>query len=588
MRSSTKVKKRFTTAVEQLSFDFCGCGDSPSSFRPQNGRFAQVSARKATGATYTPHDLAIYVAFQLVSSAVDLLDREVIRVLDPAIGDGVLALALLQVLHRRSHARVFLTAYETDTSAAAAAHEALQSTFPSAGIEIREIDFLAHVDTTRYDFAIANPPYVRTQILGADGAGALAARFGLAGRVDLYQAFALQLIHQLTPNGALGLITSNRFFSTKGTAAFRDALRELLSIVRVWDLGDTKVFDAAVLPALLVGRKRGRGAERAEDTEFTSIYAQSTTVATPVSSVVAALEMQGHVSVGDRVFFVRQGFLHPRHGEVWRLSSASVDAWLQAVQTKTWRQLGQIGKIRVGVKTTADKVFIRDDWSVMGSDTPELLRPLITHHVADRYRGRPTTRQILYPHLDACGRRKVADLAEYPNSAAYLETHRRVLEARQYVTAAGRNWFELWVPQEPSLWSRAKLVFRDITDKPTFWLDTTGSVVNGDCYWMVDETHDNEDVLWLALAVTNSTFIEAYYDRSFNNKLYAGRRRFMSQYVEHFPLPNPSCAVGRDLIALAKRRYDCTDVALHPEQEKAIDDLVWRSFGVSSTSDITL
>src|SRR5207245_1382098 len=152
------------------------------------------------------------------------------------------------------------------------------------------------------------------------------------------------------------------------------------------------------------------------------------------------------------------------------------------------------------VKTTADKVFIRNDWSSMGPDAPELLRPLITHHVAERYRARPAVKQILYPHLNNGGGRKVADLNEYPRAAAYLETNRKTLEARKYVIDAGRKWYEIWVPQEPGLWTRPKLVFRDITEKPTFWIDSSGGVVNGDCYWMVTEDTKSDAILWLAVA----------------------------------------------------------------------------------------
>ena len=149
---------------------------------------------------------------------------------------------------------------------------------------------------------------------------------------------------------------------------------------------------------------------------------------------------------------------------------------------------------------------------------------------------------------------------------------------------AGRKWYELWVPQEPRLWPRSKLVFRDIAETPTFWIDRTGGVVNGDCYWMVPEDAKNEEILWLAVAVTNSTFVEAFYDHCFNNKLYAGRRRFMSQYVEQFPLPDPSTKAGAELVDLAKRRYDAEDASTQARLEIEIDKGVWAAFGLPGGS----
>ena len=63
----------------------------------------------------------------------------------------------------------------------------------------------------QFDAVIANPPYVRTQVLGAATAQELARRFRLTGRVDLYHAFAKAIANVLKPGGILGLLTSNRF-----------------------------------------------------------------------------------------------------------------------------------------------------------------------------------------------------------------------------------------------------------------------------------------------------------------------------------------------------------------------------------------
>jgi len=50
------------------------------------------------------------------------------------------------------------------------------------------------------------------------------------------------------------------------------------------------------------------------------------------------------------------------------------------------------------------------------------------------------------------------------------------------------------------------------------------------------------------LAVANSTFAEAFYDYRFHNKLYAGRRRYITQYVKEFPLPDPNTSLAKQII----------------------------------------
>ena len=73
-----------------------------------------MSERKASGATYTPRALADYLAERLIESAPGVLAQATIRVLDPALGDGALALALLGALGRATTARVQLVDTASD------------------------------------------------------------------------------------------------------------------------------------------------------------------------------------------------------------------------------------------------------------------------------------------------------------------------------------------------------------------------------------------------------------------------------------------------------------------------------------------
>jgi hypothetical protein len=276
---------------------------------------------------------------------------------------------------------------------------------------------------------------------------------------------------------------------------------------------------------------------------------------------------------------VRHGQLGSSGTEVWKLSNHNEDSWLETVRERTWRPFGGVGKIRVGVKTCADTVFIRSDWNTLDK-VPELLRPLTTHHIARRFRAEQTNAQILYPHQMREGTRQAVSLERYPFARSYLEAHKKALESRRYVIEAGRKWYEIWVPQNPDAWQKLKLVFRDISEKPVFWIDEQGTVVNGDCYWMVANNSEDTDLLWLASAVANSTFIESFYDRNFNNKLYAGRRRYITQYVEQFPLPDPESELARKITANAKAIYATIG---SPEAEKLqvhTDALVWDAFGL--------
>jgi len=566
----------------------------------QRTRYAAVTKEKAAGATYTPKELADFVAERIVEAFETFPVARPLRVLDPAIGDGELLVSLLEKLHGRCDIDIEVHGFELDHDALRLSTSRIGQLFPKVSADFEAQNFLEYVlgnfgidgsdslfrpkPPGAFDIIIANPPYVRTQIMGAQQAQVLAKQFGLSGRVDLYYAFIVAMAQVLKPRGIAGIIVSNRFMTTRSGASVRQALRQRFNLRHIWDLGDTKLFDAAVLPAVLLAE--GKNLHNPSIPEFTSIYETNQASSENALTPIQALSYNGIVQIRDgRRFLVQHGMLNTSGTSdgVWRVATEAAETWLEAVDRSTWGTFRDIGKIRVGVKTCADKIFIRSDWhNLAENERPELLKPLVTHHIARHFKALATERpqQILYPHEIDGGTRRAVDLSIYPCSRAYLEHHRASLEERKYVIEAGRKWYEIWVPQDPAAWDQTKLVFRDIAEVPTFWIDQNGSVVNGDCYWIVCQNPSQKDLLWLAAAVGNSSFIQRFYDYRFQNKLYARRRRFITQYVEKFPLPNPRSCVGQRIIATAKQIYDCIPSQQAEALQVKLNRMVWEAFGL--------
>lgn len=571
----------------------------------KQSRYAGAGTTKSTGATYTPGSLAAFVARQMVKVA-SMPRRGIIRVLDPAVGDGALLDALVRCLPGATRSRLEIVGHDTDPLALESALQRLRMAFPGLKVRLELGNFLDRFSRSideqgvaandeshrRFDLVIANPPYVRTQIMGARQARELARAFGLGGRIDLYYPFLLAIASVMADGAVAGMITSNRFMTTHSG---RDVRREVLSrfeLLHVWDMGDSKPFEAAVLPAVLLARNAAQGRTPDSPIRFSSLYETRKAASAHAPDALSALDARDDDMVGiadGRCFHVRHGTLdHAGLPEgVWRVATDASERWLTTVAAHTWAPFRHIGRIRVGVKSTADKVFIRSDWDGLPGGRPELLRPLVTRHVARRFKadqpasGRQGRREILYPHVVVDGKREAVDLRSFPRARRYLAQHRHALESRSYLIAAGRRWYELWVPQDPAAWAAPKLVFPDISEKPVFWMDTDGGVVNGECYWLQCERDNQEDLLWLALAVANSSFIEAFYDHRFNNKLYAGRRRFITQYVEQFPLPDPASREARAIVKLARSIHACMPGAEADRLMRKLDARIWQVFGLS-------
>lgn len=556
------------------------------------------SRRKAEGVHYTPEALARFMARRALGTIAPMRERSPadgrgLTVLDPACGDGELLLAVAAEAAAAGLREPHLVGIDNDADAVALARRRLSG----ASASVRCADFLAvpsAADPTplaAFDMIISNPPYVRTQVLGARRAQALGRQFGLGGRVDLYHAFVAAMTDRLAEGGVLSLLCSNRFLTTKGGASLRSIFARRYDIAELWDLGDTKMFEAAVLPAVVVARRR-RGSTRAAGS-FTRVYEEASAPDAQTStSLLVALEdgLEGSVVVGTRRFVIERGELVESTPErPWRVTSSRGSRWLAAVSRHSDGRLADIGPIRVGIKTTADGVFVRHRWDDLPREMvpeSELIHPLLTHRVAARWRAdvKPEeARSVLYPHESHGGRRRTVDLAEYPRAAAYLDQHRVRLEGRRYVRAAGRAWYEIWVPQQPDAWFHPKLVWPDISARPRFFLDETGAIVNGDCYWLSCVDRSPQEIA-LALAVANSSFALRYYDLCCGNRLYAGRRRFITQYLEELPLPAVTneglCEIAAwvDQLRAAKPVAEPEEMAM---LEQRLDDAVNELFGIA-------
>jgi tRNA1(Val) A37 N6-methylase TrmN6 len=551
---------------------------------------------KHSGATFTPKGLADFLAKRISLRA----PEGKLKILDPACGEGELLLAIGNCLTRHG-ADFHLTGYDANSHYLSIASERL-APLGRSRVELLEGDFLQITDAPSrssllssskaenniFDIIIANPPYVRTQILGSEQAQELAKKFGLKGRVDLYYPFLIAMTNSLKEGGILGVITSNRFLFTKSGDSIRKYLSSQYAVLELIDLGDTKLFDAAVLPAIFIGRK---GIPGNSSPTFAKIYEQLSGYDGPSSEVeniydILESNSGGYFSVGGKKYRKTTGIL--RHlndaNALWKMLSREESEWVSAIDNNSCFRVADFFKVRVGIKTTADTVFIGDAWDHLGDEKPEdeLLKDLISQENIKGWGAMTdTTLKVLYPHVSINGVRKNVDLDRYPRAKKYLLQHEAILRNRKYVIKAGREWFEIWVPHKPDLWRLPKLVFPDISATPRFTFDNEGKVVNGNCYWMVAQTPDDVEKLLLIQGIANSKLMTRYHDLVFNNKLYSGRRRYLTQYVEKYPLPDPNSSAAMKVIRIVQQLTAATDQATIQDLERDLEVTVAEAFNVA-------
>lgn len=383
---------------------------------------------KHTGATFTPIGMAEYLAGKLVKQ-INLNGS--INVLDPACGEGELLLAMSKALCEHK-CEFSITGYDSNEAYLSTSKKRLHGSGASQysfllgdfleAVYLSENQLSLDFDNSKKadsingwaDLIIANPPYVRTQILGAERSQRLAKKFNLKGRVDLYYPFLIAMTESLKSGGILGVITSNRYLSTKGGESIRKYLGENYEVIELIDLGDTKLFNAAVLPAIFIGRKCKDKKQNAEKSRFLKIYEELNGYKgelKPANSVFDVLNQKGpgYFKVGERKYKKTEGMLNydTKTGSPWVMLSDDEAEWVATIDKSAVCVIGDLFKVRVGIKTTADEVFISDKWEDFGNNKPEdeLLKDLISQENIEPWGlSNNVNLRVLYTHHNENGK----------------------------------------------------------------------------------------------------------------------------------------------------------------------------------------
>ncbi len=554
---------------------------------------------KNSGATFTPTELADFLAEKLISE-IHQAPTTSFTILDPACGEGEL-LASIARKFDSANDKINLKGFDTNIDYLITAKAKLsefkfdfdiqnKDFLNTEGASSEPLDLFTQSINGEYaDLIIANPPYVRTQLLGAEKAQEIAKRFNLKGRIDLYYPFLIAMTNVLKKGGLLGVITSNRYLFTKSGESIRTFLLDNYEPIEVIDLGDTKLFDAAVLPAIFIGRKKAKKTQPSTHGMFAKIYevvngSEKDAITAKSLFQVLNSNKSGVYSVLDKKYNYSVGFLKhtPNKADIWQMTNAEENQWIDQINSSAAFFIGDKFKVRVGAKSCADNVFLKQNWDD-GSIIPEssLFKKLISQENIRRWCfSSENDLKIIYPHYSENGKRLVIDLEGYPKAKKYFEDNKEQLESRHYLMEAGRKYYEMWVPQNPQLWAFPKLVFPDISVEARFFYDENGSVVNGNCYWIVAQTEIEKELLLLIQGVANSDLMARYHDLCFNNKLYSGRRRYFSQYIEKYPIPDPGKDFSKQIVEIVKKLNELSAAKKDiTKLESKLNSLVNQSFG---------
>lgn len=549
--------------------------------------------RKRLGAHYTPDAIIEYIVKHTIQPLLEHADNiRGIRILDPACGSGLFLLKAYEVLAncwQRIYGSVApkdakyilencLFGIDIDGRAVSAtkAHllqkaslseseavdldenivvgDALSMAHPATLIPIhnqtsdaRSLDriFSRH----SFDCIVGNPPYVRIQNTPCEKRGRYTSSYITAsGRFDISTLFIELSEYLLKENGRLGFIVSNKILSTSGAKKLRSFLLTHFSIEEIVDLADTKLFAAAVLPMILIASRSRKNAERIAYSSVTESHDKpAKTLST--DNVLHLLEnsdipFEANASVAHRVFKLHRFYTKTPslEAKVWTFHSEQQNRILLKIRENSACRLKDLSsKISVGLKTTADNVFIKPMTKEFirrkGLET-DVVFPVLESHNINRWRcswNRQHDLFVLYPHAEEGGKVVPVELHAYPQVKEYLEANRSQLEGRTYLAKSGRRWYEIWVHQSPSDFRKRKIITPDISSCNRFAFEDKGFYVNGTCFYII-LTDESDASYYSILGLLNSKVIEYFHKITSGNSLYAKRFRYWTSYIAEYPI----------------------------------------------------
>ncbi|MBL8237207.1 MAG: Eco57I restriction-modification methylase domain-containing protein [Bryobacterales bacterium] len=383
-------------------------------------------------------------------------------------------------------------------------------------------DYLVDSTSIEADFVVGNPPYIRAEEIPAEQAAFYRRCFPtMRGRADIYIAFFEAALLQLREHGTCAFICADRWMRNQYGGGLREMITGGYALDVVVEMHEANAFEDEVdaYPAITVIRKR----------------AQQTTV---VAAMPATVENTAKSALTDALL---SGGVGP---SVPGLRIARLDRWFQGdtpwpcqspEQLELLRQLEDrfplleaYARVGIGVATGNDGVFVTKNEKLV-----EPSRLLKLAMAKDLSTGRLCwSGQYL---VDPWEREGLADLAAYPQLAAYFAEHETALKRRHTAMNNPRNWYRTIDRVTHSLAAKRKLYIADIKDVLNPVLDDGETYPHHNLYFVASEDWDLEVLGGLLLSAIGQFFVESY-----GVRMRGGYLRFQAQYLRRIRVPAPN------------------------------------------------
>lgn len=504
-------------------------------------------------------DRSVNGAFFTPDFIVDCLVREIAphekgTYLDPSCGCGAILVGVLDYLHLhgttsiREHVRrcihgADILEYNVRRTKVILALYALMhdEVLQDEDFNIIQCDSLNYNWEKTYDGIIGNPPYVKFQDLNDATRKELAAKWTSinGGTFNLYFAFFELGVQLLKPNGILGYITPNNYFTSIAGESLRQFLQNGRHIRKVLDFGHRRVFDAQTYTAITFLTKAPQTTvlyDRIEDEQDTDDFLRHHTE---------------HRNVLDQL-----------NVKKWRLLKEADIENVRNIE-RAGIAIGSMFEIVVGIATLKDSVYFVNDYEFDGpylkihrDGREHLIEAAITRSVykISEMRSeddiRSNTRRIICPYYT--DRKPAVAIPEevmrrdFPGAFDYLAEYRAVLQVRDKGKVLFTPFYA-WGRTQGLTRRGLKLIVPTFSKYPRFLgaVDEDAFFTNGYGIYLRQQDPGflgdanpllREENLDVTARILNSAVMD-YYVRMTSVFIQGGYPCYQKNFIERFSLP---------------------------------------------------
>jgi hypothetical protein len=496
-------------------------------------KLKNFDVEKLTGKVYTPGDV---VQLMLDEVGFGVNNREFGKIVDPACGDGAfLSEIVKRILNsnlERDQKSEFLEqifGWDIDENAIRECQAKLDALVKDHKLnpvswnisvcDALDPDF-SLANQGKFDFVVANPPYVRIQHLDLETRRFLVNEYGYckAGSTDIYYAFIELGEKLLSKKGKAAFITPNSFLGSEAGVPLRMSWSKVNRLSKLMNFGHHQIF--------------------------------------------------ANASTYNAIFFFdsdrHSNFSYERWAYPLQKESAKKIEYSNIVEGASWNfdyeyatsgstlRLKDICSIHVGIQTLADKVFFITPTSsqsglvvfnskVNGEEyeiEEEILKPAMK---VSRMSSIPPHQllkeRIIWPYPKDLGKSTAAItddemLQRFPLALKYLTEHRGLLDDRDNGASNPAGWYAFARQQGLKTQFQPKIVFPPMVEKPMFLPIDDPSVVIYSGYFILS-SQSTETIM----AILQSKEMESWVTAT-GRDLRGGWKSMSKKILDDFPIPD--------------------------------------------------